>query len=133
MATRKQRKRREKEQRHEYVWQDAEGNVIEPDEARKSDGGGSNGAGRKQTSSSQRGGGGRVVQPPSWHRTFKRALIFAPIFLIIVLLLNGGNLSLTGAILNAILLVAVFVPFSYLMDKIVYRQYQKRQAKRPGG
>jgi hypothetical protein len=125
MASRKQRKRREKEQRHEYVWQDAEGNIVEP-EVPKDSAKSSNGAVRKQSSSSQ-GRGGRVVQPPSWNRTFKRALIFAPVFLIVILLLNGNRLSLAGTILNAVLLVAVFVPFSYMVDKLVYRQYQKRQ------
>ena len=33
MATRKQRRRREKEQRHEYVWEDSEGNEIDPVDA----------------------------------------------------------------------------------------------------
>jgi hypothetical protein len=129
MSTRKQRKRREKEQRHEYVWQDAEGNILEPEEAAKDSARSGNGAVRKQGSSPQ-GRGGRVVQPPSWSRTFKRALIFAPVFLIVILLLNGNRLSLAGTVLNAILLVVVFVPFSYMLDKLVYRQYQKRQEKR---
>ena len=36
MPTRKQRRRRAKEHRHEYVWEDEEGNEIEaPDVARK--------------------------------------------------------------------------------------------------
>src|SRR5919108_3865176 len=33
MATKKQRRRRAKEQRHDYVWVDAEGNELDPEEA----------------------------------------------------------------------------------------------------
>lgn len=125
MATRKQRKRREKEQRHEYVWEDAEGNVVDPDEPQKN----GDSPAQKSQSSAKKPRGGRTVQPPSWQRSTKRGLIFGPIFFLIVLLLNGGNLSITGALLNAILLLAVFIPFSYVLDKLVYRQYQKRQAR----
>ena len=32
MATRKQRKRRAKEQRHEYVWEDEQGNELDPED-----------------------------------------------------------------------------------------------------
>jgi hypothetical protein len=133
MATRKQRRRREKEQRHEYVWEDAEGNEIDPADAR------TNGADEKssKSSTSSRGrsdsgrGSGRQVQPPSWGRTFKRALIFAPIFLVTVMLLNRG-LTIVGAALNTAFLLAVFVPFSYLIDRVMYRTFQKRQERASG-
>jgi hypothetical protein len=129
MATRKQRKRREKEQRHEYVWEDSEGNVVDPDEAPRNGDGRKEKEKEKEKPASRLQRGGRTIQPPSWQRSTKRGLIFGPIFFLIVLLLSGGNLSITGAMLNAILLLAVFIPFSYVLDKLVYRQYQKRQAK----
>jgi hypothetical protein len=137
VATRKQRRRREKEQRHEYVWEDAEGNEVDPAEARSRTNGGDKGSGAITTTSSRgRGadggrGGGRQVQPPSWGRTFKRALIFAPIFLATVMLLNRG-LTFAGAVLNTAFLLAVFVPFSYLIDRVMYRTFQKRQERASG-
>jgi hypothetical protein len=137
VATRKQRRRREKEQRHEYVWEDAEGNELDPADARARTNGGDKGSGAKPTAPS-RGraadggrGGGRQVQPPSWGRTFKRALIFAPIFLATVMLLNRG-LTFAGAALNTAFLLAVFVPFSYLIDRVMYRTFQKRQERASG-
>jgi hypothetical protein len=48
---------------------------------------------------------------------------------VIVLLLGGGKVSIVAAILNAVLLLALFIPLSYVMDSFVYRTYQKRLAK----
>jgi TRAP-type uncharacterized transport system fused permease subunit len=132
MPTRKQRRRREKELRHDYVWQDAEGNEVDPAEVRPQ----RNGSDTKATRPAAReraggGGGGRQIQPPSWRRTFKRGLIFAPIFLVVVMLLNR-QLTLAGAALNTAFLLAVFVPFSYLIDRFMYRSFQKR-SERAGG
>jgi hypothetical protein len=127
MATRKQRRRRQKEFRHEYVWEDERGNPIDVQELRSERV--EKGA-RAQGGSSPRGG--RTVQPPSWHRTFRRSLIFAPIFLLMVLLLNGGRGGLAYALFNTVLLLAIFIPFSYLMDKLLWRSFQKRQAKARG-
>ena len=129
MTTRKQRKKRAKEQRHDYVWEDSEGNVVDHPEVDENGDSGKQKEKEKPASQGLFGGGGRKVQPPSWQRSTKRGLIFGPIFFLIVLLLSGGNLSITGALLNAILLLAVFIPFSYVLDKLVYRQFQKRQAK----
>lgn len=137
MATQKQRRRRAKEHRHEYdlVYVDDEGNEVDVDEAEsarpaktskppaKASG---RGSARKAAPS---GRGGRSVQPPSWPRVFKRGGIFAPIFLATVLLLGGGKMSFAAALVQTALLLAVFVPFSYFMDRIVWRQYQKRLAK----
>ncbi|HEY7730730.1 MAG TPA: hypothetical protein VH950_07485 [Gaiellaceae bacterium] len=123
MATRKQRKRREKEMRHEYVWEDAEGNEIEPPAPTSR----ANGSGSKAKPESS-SGGGRRLQPPSWSRTFKRGLIFAPIFLGVVLLLNGGQ-GIAFALINTFFLLVVFVPFSYLIDKVMWRSFQKREAR----
>lgn len=135
MATRKQRRRREKEQRHEYVWEDAEGNEIDPADARTHTNGAVEKTSKSSTSSRGRSdsgrGPGRQVQPPSWGRTFKRALIFAPIFLVTVMLLNRG-LTIVGAALNTAFLLAVFVPFSYLIDRVMYRTFQKRQERASG-
>ena len=117
MPTRKQRRRRAKEQRHEYVWEDGEGNELEPEEVPT----------RKASSSQpQAARGGRAVQPPSWSRTLKRGAIFAPIMLLVVMLLSG-DLSLANQIIQAAIIVAIFIPFSYFLDSIFWRSYKKRQ------
>ena len=56
----------------------------------------------------------------------KRGAIFAPIFFATVLLLGGDKITYAGAFVQSTLLLAVFIPFSYFMDRIVWRQQQKR-------
>lgn len=131
MPTRKQRRRREKELRHEYVWTDAEGNELDPEEVRARANGGDHKPAKGAAKPTRAGGRTRELQPPSWRRTIRRGLIFAPIFLAVVLLLNR-QLTILGAVLNTVFLLAVFVPFSYLIDRMMYRSFQKR-AERAGG
>ena len=88
--------------------------------------------GKRSSGSTTRSSGGRrgrEAQPPSWRKVLKRGAIFAPIFLATVMLLGGGKLTLPGAIVQTVLLLAVFVPFSYFMDRVVYRQQLKRLNK----
>lgn len=129
MATQKQRRRRAKEKRHEYdlVEIDGEGNetVITASEVKPSASGKAKSDGKGRQEARPRG----TPQPPSWPRVFKRGLIFAPIFVAVVLLLGGGKVTLLGALVNALFLLAVFVPFSYWVDRFMWRSYQKRQAK----
>jgi len=125
MPSRRQRRRREKELRHEYeyVWEDAEGNVLESDEAP------TNGTTKKSGSQAPRAArAGRRVQPPSWRRTLKRGLIFAPIMLGTIFLISPG-LSPTAKILQAAFIVAIFIPFSYLLDGVFWRAQQRRAAR----
>jgi len=72
---------------------------------------------------------GREPQPPSWRRTLKRGLIFAPIMLGTVMLLSK-DASMAQKISQTALIVAIFVPFSYLLDGIFYRNYKRRLARR---
>ena len=62
----------------------------------------------------------------------KRGAIFAPIFLATVLLLAGDRLSFAGAVVQTLFLLAVFVPFSYFMDRLVWRAHEKRRLKDSG-
>jgi len=121
MATRKQRRRRAKESRHEYVWEDAEGNELDPSEVptRKSE------AEPKRAPARS----GREPQPPSWRRTLKRGLIFAPIMFVAVTVLTS-KLTLAQQITQTLIVVAIFVPFSYLLDGVFWRSYKKRAARR---
>ena len=131
MANQKQRRRRAKEKRHQYdiVEIDEEGNETvlsatevkseAPEKTKKP-------ASRtSKASPSPRG----APKPPTWGRVLKRAAIFAPIFLATVLLLGGDRITFPGALLQTSFLLAIFVPFSYFMDRLVWRSHEKRLAK----
>ena len=116
MATKKQRRRRAKEHRHDYVWVDDEGNEIDaPEEA--------------QAKSSKASGPRRDPQEPSWQRTFRRGAIFAPIMFGTVFLLSP-DLPLMTKVTQTLLIVAIFIPFSYFLDRFFYRSAQRRNARR---
>ena len=117
MATKKQRRRRAKEHRHDYVWVDGEGNEIDAPPETTSD-----------KSAPRTRSGRREPQAPSWQRTFKRGAIFAPIMFATVLLLSPG-LPLTQKLANTLLIVGIFVPFSYFLDRLFYRSAQRRAAR----
>jgi hypothetical protein len=133
VPTRKQKRRQQKQRRHEYeeVYVDEEGNVVEVDDAEleaqptSSRNGRSDRAARRPARTPARSG--RTIQPPSWRRVLKRGAIFAPIMFILVSILPGGSdISIEGRVLNTLFLVAIFLPFSYLMDTITYRIWRKR-------
>lgn len=120
MPTRKQRRRRAKEHRHEYVWEDDEGNELESSEISTT-----------KDSSPPRAAARPAKEPqaPSWRRTLKRGLIFAPIMFVTVTLLSG-DLTLQEQLTQTALIVAIFIPFSYLLDGVFWRSYKKRAARR---
>ncbi len=120
MATKKQRRRKAKEQRHEYVWVDDEGNELDPEEVPDA-------KGATKSASTSAGRPVREHQAPSWQRTFKRALIFAPIMFATVFILSP-DLPLATKLTQTLLIVAIFVPFSYFLDRVFYRSFQRRQA-----
>jgi len=133
MASQKQRRRRAKEKRHEYdlVEIDAEGNetVLTAAEL-KAEAPQKSPAKKGQSKGETKSRLGRgSPQPPSWQRVVKRGAIFAPIFFATVLLLAGDSLKWQGAIVQTLFLLAVFVPFSYFMDRLVWRSHEKRQAR----
>lgn len=135
MANQKQRRKRAKEKRHAYdlVEIDSEGNetVLSSSELKSDAAPREAKAPRGRLRNPAKGGRGGP-QPPTWPRVLKRGAIFAPIFLATVLLLGGGRLTLVGAIVQTFFLLAVFVPFSYFMDRLVWRSHQKRLAKSTG-
>jgi hypothetical protein len=118
MPTRKQRRRRQKELRHEYVWEDEEGNELDPSEARET-------PSRRARPATRPG---REPQAPSAQRTLKRALIFAPIMFVTVMLLSGDQ-SLAQQVFQTLFIVVVFIPFSYFLDRLFWRSYQRRLAR----
>jgi hypothetical protein len=122
MPTRKQRRRRDKEMRHEYVWEDEEGNVLEPEDVPNRKGGD---ATRRSASASR---SLREPQAPSWRKTLKRGLVFVPIMLVTVMFLSSGQ-TLVQQLVQTAFLVAIFIPFSYFIDGMFYRSYKRRLAR----
>ena len=125
MPTRKQRRRRAKEHRHEYVWEDAEGNELDAEDVPV----------RKAGPQSQRSVSartGRQAQAPSWRRTLKRGLVFAPIMFVTVMLLSS-DLTLADQLIQTAFIVAIFVPFSHFLDGVMWRSFKKREARREDG
>jgi hypothetical protein len=137
MPSRKQRRRRLKDRRHdmEYVWLDEEGNEIEVEDAAQPSRNGTSATARPAKGKAPAEGkpiqaGRRVIQPPSWQRAARRGLLFSPAIALFVYLLNRG-LPLYGVVLNVLILLAFFVPFGYLMDRITYRAATRRLNKAP--
>ena len=131
MPTKKQRRRQQKSRRHEYeyVYVDDEGNEVEVDpaelRAEKENGkpetktrAGSN------TRPSSRGRQ-RVIEPPSWRRAVKRAVVWGPVLVVAMMLLNR-NVAPLQWVTSAVFLIAFFVPISYFTDSMAYRMYMKR-------
>jgi hypothetical protein len=152
MPSRKQRRRREKLQRHEYeyVVETDEGEEVvesprdlEPDTppkaARngKSDRSKASGAKASRARAAKSAAGpldrrGRPVPKPSLERSMKRALIFLPIF-VLFLYVAAPDLTVTQKLIQAVLLMLVFVPVTYLADKMVYRTALRRWEQQRGG
>ena len=139
MPTKKQRRRNQKARRHEYeyVYLDEEGNEVPVDPSelsaekngqreakpRKGGTGGKQAAGRGA-------GGRRKIEPPSWRRSARRALLFGPVLVAAMLLLNRGQgQTLLQQVFPAVFLIAFFIPFSYFTDSLAYRMFQKRLAR----
>jgi hypothetical protein len=135
MPTKKQRRRHQKARRHEYeyIYVDDDGNEVSVDpaelraekngqrESRPSTGGNRKPAARKAP--------GRTIEPPSWRRSGRRALILGPVLVAAMMLFNH-KLPLAQQIAPAVFLLAFFVPFSYFTDSLAYKMYRKRVDRR---
>jgi hypothetical protein len=139
VPTRKQRRRREKSFRHEYeyVLVDDEGNEVAAEDApeaqetsRKAPATKAKGATPRRAKGATGSRTGRVVQPASWRRVAKRGAIFAPIMFIAVSVLDK-QLGAAAHAVQTLFLLAVFLPFSYVMDSVAYRMYVKRSGGPP--
>jgi hypothetical protein len=133
MPTKKQRRRNQKARRHEYeyVYLDDEGNEVpvDPSELRAEKDGQRESKPPKSNGAKSTGARGRrKVEPPSWRRSARRALLFGPILVVAMMLLNR-KLPLAQQILPAVFLIAFFIPFSYFTDSLAYRMLQKRLAR----
>jgi hypothetical protein len=120
VPSRKQRRRRAKDRRHEYeyVYVDEEGHEVESEtngvESKRVD--------RKAKPATR---SGRPVDAPSWRRVAKRGLLFAPLMFITISLL-GRKDSVGVHVARTVFLLLLFLPFSYVMDTLIYRSHRRR-------
>jgi len=135
MPSKKQRRRREKLKRHEWeeVYVDEEGRELDPEEAEQLVGPQEHRAARSTKAERPQSRGGRPIEPPSWRKTLRRGALFFPLMLITVFLIAGEEASTGGKIAQTFVLMAFFLPFSYFMDSVVWRSYQRRIAKLGSG
>jgi hypothetical protein len=131
MPTRKQRRRRQKDFRHDVrVFEvDEEGNEVPIAELRAQDEKPATSAAKqKRATQSARSRGMREVQPPSWERAFKRGgLMGGAMLLVFVFVLKSGPLPQRVGI--GVFYAIAFVPLTYFIDRTAYRSYQKRVAR----
>jgi len=137
MPTRKQRRRAQKERRHEYetVWVDEEGNELEeppegldptPDKRSDANRDKRNGVKPKPKANTTQRRGGRTVRvppQPSWQRAAKRSLIIGvAIFLFIYI----TRKSVPGALFAGAIYAALFIPFQFTIERFAYNRWQRR-------
>jgi hypothetical protein len=131
MPTRKQRRRRQKEFRHEYgfVTYDEDGNEIEVDpaelrpEKRKPD--------KPKATTSSKGKSrkpGREPPVPSWRRSLRRGGVWGGVMFVVVVFFFKKT-PLAGRIAVGLLYAVAFVPLTYWIDRVAYRSYLKRSGK----
>jgi hypothetical protein len=139
VPTKKQRKRLEKERRHEYetVWVDAEGNELDeppedtpaPARERRSDG-----KTTPQKRPQQRGARPtRQPAPPSWRRAVKRSVLLGVVVFAFMYIANGkttGAARIVTAATVTALYTAIFIPFTYYVDRFTYRRWERNQPKK---
>jgi hypothetical protein len=130
VATKKQQRRRQKLKRHDYedVYVDEEGNVLEADQAEELVGATTARKADRAPKDRPTTRSGRALEPPSWRKTGRRGLLFFPLMLITVMLL-GRDLTLIQQVFQTIVLMCFFLPFSYFMDSMMWRSYERRVAR----
>jgi hypothetical protein len=129
MPTRKQRKRRAKDFRHDMrVFEvDGEGNEVPlaelrtPDERKPK-------AKQQQQAKSKSGRPIRVPPQPSWQRAMRRGGMMGGLMLVAFLfVLKNGPLPQRLGI--GVFYGLAFIPLTYWIDRTAYRTYQRRLAK----
>jgi len=134
MPSKKQRRRREKTFRHEYgfVTYDEDGNEVEvaseelrPEKPEKP---------KTQASAKGKGNSGlRTLKPapaPSWRRAVKRGSLWGGGMLLLAVFFFKGMPLPTRIGLGA-MYAAAFIPLTYWIDRIAYRNYLKKSGKTP--
>jgi hypothetical protein len=127
MPSRKVRRRRDKLKRHEYEYvvetEEGEEVVVERPTAEAAK------DGKSAPTSSPRDRRGREIPKPTLKRVLRRTAIFAPLILVVVFLTSAKDTSVAAKVYTAITLLAFFIPFSYLVDVVMYRTLSRRQQR----
>jgi hypothetical protein len=132
VPSRKQRRRREKDFRHDVrVFEvDEEGNEIPIAELRTHD----EKPAAKPVAKTQKGGrslrSAREVSPPSWERAFKRGGLMGGAMLVIFIFLLKNGPAFQRIVIPVIYAVA-FIPLTYWIDRTAYRTYLRRKNQPP--
>jgi hypothetical protein len=130
MPSRKQRRRREKTFRHEYgfVTYDEEGNEVEVDPAEiRPEKEKAEHAKPKPTGKSGRPL--REPPAPSWRRSLRRGGIWGGLMFVVLVFFLPGTGSPASRVLVGLLYAAAFVPLTYWIDRLAYRNYLRRSGK----
>jgi hypothetical protein len=126
MPSKKVRRRRQKLQRHEYEYvietDEGEEVVVDRPEPESKDG-------KKASAEAPRDRRGREIPKPTIARVLRRTAIFAPIILVVVFLTSGKDSTTADKVATAAMLLAFFIPFSYLVDVLMYRTLTRRQQR----
>jgi hypothetical protein len=141
MPSRKQRRRREKSFRHEWEYVEVDPETGEeravapaalkaakPERQERKP---AQQRGKQQRGKQRSARARREPQPPSWRRVGKRTALFAPLMALFIYWTQSGSksgASTAGIILNTVILIAFFAPFSYLVDSMTYRIYMRKTA-----
>ena len=134
MPTRKQKRRDMKSKRHDYefVYVDGDGNELDevPEELEQPKKERTNGS--KPATAAKRAQpaarGRRQPPVPSWSRALKRGGMLGAVVLVLFSFSSKGNI--VSVIPLALLYTALFVPFTFYIDRFAYKRWQARQ---PGG
>jgi hypothetical protein len=127
MATKKQQRRRQKIQRHEYVYVDEEGNEVEPPAATPAR------AERKPAAATAKGARGRrPVKPPTWIRAAKWAGAYAAFMVVISVSNSKKGSSAVVSVVIALALGVLILPAIYWMQRLQYRTYLRIVDKQSG-
>jgi hypothetical protein len=137
VASKKQRRRREKLQRHEYeyVLETEEGEQVVESRREAEAAAPANGKPTK-VPAGPLDRHGKPIQKPSLQRVLKRTAIFGPLIALFIVF-TSRDLTYVQVAFNVVFLLAFFMPLTYVVDLFVYRtlwrRYEKdRAAKRAG-
>jgi hypothetical protein len=133
MPTKKQRRRRAKNFRHEYdfVIEDDEGNEVTVDSSELRAERTEREKQRATTKPSRGQTGGRATREPpepSWERAFRRGGMMGGLMLVAFLFLFK-NAPIAVRLAWGVFYAGAFVPLTYFIDRTAYRSYQKRRAR----
>ena len=67
-----------------------------------------------------------AIQHSDNFAVLRRGAIFGPFILIVVYLLRPKSATAASVVLQMVVLLLFFLPFSYVMDSFMYRAYRKR-------